>query len=112
MCVLLPRLCITCFLLWIGCRWLLATNNFADLILNSVALEFVLCLKDVLFKAMVPRRSTLDLAATKIQPAQKKEPESLAALIGTIVWGCLAAGWVTVYMGVAGINGGQQVLRD
>merc|ERR1719210_3289557 len=81
-CVLLPRLCITCFLLWVGCRWLLATNNFDDLILNSVALEFILCLKDVLFVAMVPRRSTLDLAETKVRPALKKEPESWFALVG------------------------------
>ena len=38
--VLLPRFGIACYLLWLGCRWLTATNNFADLILNAVALEF------------------------------------------------------------------------
>lgn len=111
-CVLLPRFGMTCYLLWLGCRWLLATNNFADLILNSVALEFILCLKDVLFIAMVPRRSMLDLGDTKIKPALLKEPESMAAFVGTILWGLLAAAWVTFYMGIRGTNGIQRVLRD
>mmetsp|Transcript_49718 Transcript_49718/g.125227 ORF Transcript_49718/g.125227 Transcript_49718/m.125227 type:complete len:376 (-) Transcript_49718:288-1415(-) len=114
--VILPRFGITAYLLWLGCRWLLATNNFADLILNSVALEFILCLKDVLYLAMVPRRSQLDLADTTIKPPQPKEPESLAAFTGTVSWGLVAAAWVTCYMGFRGfgwhVNGWQQVLRE
>jgi len=43
--VLLPRLLMSGVLLWLGCRWLLATPNFADLVLNAVALEFILTLK-------------------------------------------------------------------
>merc|ERR1712224_908999 len=35
---MLIRFVITCVLLWIGCRWLLSTTRFADLILNAVAL--------------------------------------------------------------------------
>jgi len=114
--VLLPRLGITCYLLWLGCRWLLATNNFTDLILNSVALEFVLHLKDVLHLSMVPRRSVLDLADTKIKPTTKNELESAKAFIGTLAWGLLAAVWVTCYMGFNffgyHVNGLQQVLRE
>lgn len=114
--VLAPRLGITTYLLWLGCRWLLATNNFGDLILNSIALEFVLSLKDVLYLAVVPRRTCLDLENTTIVPAQKKEPESLAALLGTITWGFFAGVWVTFYTGFHGFghkfNGMQQVLPD
>lgn len=115
-CVILPRLGITGYLLWLGCRWLLATNNFADLILNSVALEFILCLKDVLYLAMVSRRSTIDLENTTIVPASKTEPESLAVFIGTMTWGIVAGAWVTAYMGFEGfgytVNGMQQVVRE
>mmetsp|Transcript_16154 Transcript_16154/g.44672 ORF Transcript_16154/g.44672 Transcript_16154/m.44672 type:complete len:371 (+) Transcript_16154:82-1194(+) len=114
--VVIPRVCITFYLIWIGCRWLLATNNFGDLILNSVALEFILCLKDVLYISLVSRRSMLDLQNTTIQPLTKTEPESLLVFIGTVGWAAMAAGWVTVYMGFSygdiHINGLQQVLRD
>lgn len=111
--VILPRLGIICFLVWVGCRWLLATNNFSDLILNSVALEFILCLKDVIYMALVPRRSMLDLQNTTIQPMDKKEPESIRVFMGTLVWVLVAAGWVTIYMGSGALHlrGLQQVLR-
>uniref|UniRef100_A0A7S2PPB2 Uncharacterized protein n=1 Tax=Zooxanthella nutricula TaxID=1333877 RepID=A0A7S2PPB2_9DINO len=110
--VIIPRLCITSFLLWVGCRWLLATNNFADLILNAVALEFVLCLKDVMYLAIVSRRSMLDLENTLIKPANATEPESMAVLIGTVAWAFIAAAWVLGFMGWPGRNGFQHVLVD
>merc|ERR1719235_170054 len=52
--VLLPRFVITCALLWLGCRWLAATNDFSDLVLNAVALEFLLMLKELLYHTLVP----------------------------------------------------------
>mmetsp|Transcript_60312 Transcript_60312/g.131999 ORF Transcript_60312/g.131999 Transcript_60312/m.131999 type:complete len:371 (-) Transcript_60312:26-1138(-) len=115
--VIVPRLGITFYLIWIGCRWLLATNNFADLILNSVALEFILCLKDIMYLALVPRRSMLDLQNTTVVPLKKREPESLKVFIGTLLWAGVAAGWVTLYMGLRisedyHINGLQKVLVD
>jgi len=110
--VIIPRLTITLYLLWVGCRWLLATNNFSDLILNSVALEFVLCLKDVLYLAIVSQRSMLDLESTRIKPANAKEPESLAVFIGTILWALVGAVWVLFYMGWPGHDGLQQVLVE
>merc|ERR1712232_1326061 len=39
--VFLPQILITLFLLWLGSRWLVATADLADLLLNAVALEFV-----------------------------------------------------------------------
>ena len=37
---MIPRWIIDVYLLWLGCRWLCATPNFGDLLLNSVrALE-------------------------------------------------------------------------
>merc|ERR1712098_271504 len=101
---------------WVGCRWLLATNNFADLILNSVALEFILCFKDVLYLALVSRRSMIDLENTTIRPAQRQEPESLRILVGTMSWAFSAGIWVLIFMGFSygdyHFNGIQQVLRN
>ena len=56
---MIPRWIINVYLLWLGCRWLCATPNFTDLLLNSargpytgcseggfeVALEFIVLLK-------------------------------------------------------------------
>ncbi|CAJ1381192.1 unnamed protein product, partial [Effrenium voratum] len=44
---MIPRWIIDVYLLWLGCRWLCATPNFGDLLLNSVALEFIVLLKDL-----------------------------------------------------------------
>merc|ERR1711865_392569 len=67
----IPRVGITLFLLWCGCRWLLATNNFGDLILNAVALEFVLMIKEIMYVALTPLRNKMDLSVTTIQPYPK-----------------------------------------
>ncbi|CAE7886551.1 unnamed protein product [Symbiodinium necroappetens] len=39
--VILPKLVICCTLMYLGCQWLTATNSFADLVMNSIAMEFV-----------------------------------------------------------------------
>merc|ERR1719343_1737994 len=65
--VLLPRLLITLVLTWLGCRWLLATTNFADLILNAVALEFILLMKDALYGTLMTRKNKADVTTTKIR---------------------------------------------
>merc|ERR1719409_1588883 len=68
----LPRVGIAGYLLWVGCRWLLATNNFGDLILNAVALEFILCIKEGLYATLMPFRNKKDLECTKIVPYPKQ----------------------------------------
>jgi hypothetical protein len=52
--VLLPRLFIIIVLMTIGCIWLLATNKFENLILNALALEFVVSIDNSLY-GMSPR---------------------------------------------------------
>eukprot|EP00429_Kryptoperidinium_foliaceum_P090240 CAMPEP_0176197838 /NCGR_PEP_ID=MMETSP0121_2-20121125/7747_1 /TAXON_ID=160619 /ORGANISM="Kryptoperidinium foliaceum, Strain CCMP 1326" /LENGTH=362 /DNA_ID=CAMNT_0017536677 /DNA_START=86 /DNA_END=1174 /DNA_ORIENTATION=- len=108
--VIFPRFCITTFLLWVGCRWLLATTNFSDIILNAVALEFILCLKDLLYLAVVPRRNVL--AVENLFVHIEPERESMWAFLSIICWTVLPAIWVLAYMGFPGHNGLQQVLRD
>lgn len=110
--VILPRFLIASVLLWLGCRWLLATNDFADLILNGLALELILKLKDVLYLALVPRRSKVDLERTAILPANLREPESAVAFAHTVVWALCAVLWVMLYLGSPYMHGLQRVLVD
>merc|ERR1712190_387168 len=55
--IFLPRILIDLVLLWLGCRWLAATASFSDVLLNAIALEFILLLKDLVYNAVVPRRN-------------------------------------------------------
>merc|ERR1711957_595092 len=71
--VFLPKVSMMIYLLWLGCRWLLATNNFQDLILNSVALEFILQLSSIIYMAMLPERNRHDLKKTKMLPSSPTE---------------------------------------
>eukprot|EP00929_Paragymnodinium_shiwhaense_P011391 TRINITY_DN11702_c0_g1_i1.p1 TRINITY_DN11702_c0_g1~~TRINITY_DN11702_c0_g1_i1.p1 ORF type:complete len:399 (-),score=35.88 TRINITY_DN11702_c0_g1_i1:239-1435(-) len=108
--VIIPRMFITSILLWLGCRWLLATDKFSDLILNAVALEFVLVLKELVFRALVPARNKYDLGRTLVHEP-RQEQTHLAALVATCLWGIVGAVWVVLYMGVPRVlEGFQQVL--
>lgn len=97
-CVLLPRAGITILLLWLGCRWLAATNNFMDLILNAVALEFILRMKDLVYQTLVPEWNKHDVERIEIAPPTREEPPGYWALIGTLSWASLSLLWVLVYM--------------
>merc|ERR1719326_1422624 len=46
--------------------WLVATDDFSDLILNAVALEFVIKLDELIFECMVPQTVKQDLANAKL----------------------------------------------
>lgn len=110
--VLLPRFLITCFLLWVGCRLLVATMDFSDLILNAVALEFVMMLKDMIYLALVPRRSKTDLTRTQILPAKRNQAneDTVSDFAPAFFWGALSVLWVLLYMGTPYTPGFQQVL--
>lgn len=96
--ILCFRLACTCFLLWLGSRWLLATADFSDILLNAVALEFVLVLKDLLYESMVPARSQREVQNTLLLPRTELEPASVLVFLGTFLWGLLAWAWAIVYM--------------
>jgi len=52
--VQIPVLAMNIILFWIGARWLVATLGFGEVLLNAVALEFVLNLHEIFYKAVVP----------------------------------------------------------
>jgi len=96
--VLLPWFMITCNLLAQGSRWLTATNDFGELILNAVGLEFVLLLKDLVYQTIVAERNKRELRNTRVHPMVKKEPAGYLVFMGGFIWGAVAVLWVYVYI--------------
>lgn len=65
--IIIPKILICGFLLVIGCRWLAATESFADLILNALALEFVLDIDEHLYERICPEVMRERLACSMIK---------------------------------------------
>ncbi|CAL1143974.1 unnamed protein product [Cladocopium goreaui] len=95
---MIPRWIIDVYLLWLGCRWLCATPNFGDLLLNSVALEFIVLLKDTLFIGVVPDRNKRATQNTLIQPWQKKEPANYRVFLSAFLLVFVSFSWVFYYI--------------
>lgn len=64
--LLLPKFAIAILLWVVGSVWLVATDSFADLILNSVALEFIICIDEILFEGLLPESVKQDIDNTKM----------------------------------------------
>jgi len=94
----IPRVLVTGYLLYVGCRWLLATTDFADLIMNAVALEFILLIKNVIHATLMPARSELDLSLTKIEPHPKVMQPAWQSSLSSLVLLAIANVWVFMYM--------------
>jgi len=93
-----PRMLVTGYLLWVGCRWLLATTDFTDLLMNAIALEFILLIKEGLYHALTPARSHHDLTVTLMEPYPKKMTSTWWAFSNTVFLMIVAVGWVIFYM--------------
>jgi hypothetical protein len=104
----LPRFLITSRVLYLGSRWLLATTDFGELVLNAVALEFVLLIRKMLFETMITDRSKKDLECTKILKHKQVVNIGVWKLTNAIVWGLLAWLWVVMYMGIPHLHDGLQ----
>lgn len=95
---ILPRYVIDVYLLWLGCRWLAATPSFGDLLLNAVALEFILLLKDTLYAGVVPDRNKRATQNTLIQPWQKTEPANYRVFLSSFLLILVTVIWVLYYV--------------
>jgi hypothetical protein len=104
---LLGPLIVTFCFLWLGSRWLTATIGFDCLLLNAVALEFILLLPDLIYTAVVPMRSRYEVENTYIKPVTPSEFRSVFSYFGTFGFGLLAIAYTLVYMYLF-----QQVLPD
>jgi len=98
--ILLPRLLITVVLLWLGCRWLLATVGFEDVLLNAVALEFILVLKDLVYNTVLPERNKKEVTNTSMLPFGRslKERATPGRFFGSFTLFLGACLWVYLYV--------------
>jgi len=96
--ILAPWLGLTCFLLWLGCRWFAATNDLGELVANAVALEFILLLKELLYFTLVSERSKRELRNTFVYPAVKEEKASYSVFLSGVLWGVITLVWVFLYV--------------
>mmetsp|Transcript_65875 Transcript_65875/g.121428 ORF Transcript_65875/g.121428 Transcript_65875/m.121428 type:complete len:373 (-) Transcript_65875:108-1226(-) len=107
--VIIPKCIICVILLLIGSRWLVATESYADLILNALALEFVIGTDELVYEAFSPNMLKKAVESTKfcqLRPADEdKEEEDEDNFIHVfcaygrslgMMAGCLL--WVWLYM--------------
>mmetsp|Transcript_61711 Transcript_61711/g.133707 ORF Transcript_61711/g.133707 Transcript_61711/m.133707 type:complete len:345 (-) Transcript_61711:123-1157(-) len=94
---IIPRFVIACILLWLGCRWLAATESFSDLLLNAVALEFILLMKDLLYNTLVPGRNKRETRRTTMDINYETNHPTIATFFGSFIWGFIVAAWVILY---------------
>jgi len=80
--VQVPNFIMNLFLLWLGCRWLIATLGFGEVLLNAIALEFVLNLHVILYTAIVPATMQTNLSSYLIDQPVRSEKPSVANMFG------------------------------
>eukprot|EP00927_Polykrikos_kofoidii_P052290 TRINITY_DN46086_c0_g1_i1.p1 TRINITY_DN46086_c0_g1~~TRINITY_DN46086_c0_g1_i1.p1 ORF type:complete len:424 (+),score=44.96 TRINITY_DN46086_c0_g1_i1:19-1290(+) len=96
--VVIPRFLVTCVLLWLGSRFLAATNDFCEMLLNAIALEFVILFKDLLWKTVIPERNKSETMLTHLHPSSNHEPASYWSYSCTLLWLLAGIGWTVFYM--------------
>jgi len=95
--IFLPRIALDGVILLLGCRWLVATSDMGDLILNAVALEFLLVLNSLVLQALVPSHGVKGLERTKVLSSSSRHESAVTALLSTISWAVFASGFCIVY---------------
>lgn len=101
--VWLPKFIIAFSLSFLGCLWLMAAENIGDLILNSLALAFVVKVDELIAMSFFPKKMIEDIQALCILlPTDKEEDEDSAMVNRAKDFGksfvvlCFAMGMVQV----------------
>lgn len=97
-CLFLPWLLSTCYLCWLGSRWLTATNDFGDLVSNAMALEFILNLPELMYFAVSSERMKRDLSNTRYKPPCQREGSGTGVYFSSLMWGLFCIAWVYMYI--------------
>jgi len=102
-----PSFLMNALLLWIGCRYLVATVGFGEILLNAIALEFVLFSHELLYAAIVPHSMKEALSKIVIKHPRQREAPSFGNMFGAFFMLVFAVVWTYLY-----IYKFQQVLPD
>lgn len=97
---IVPKIIIAMILLFVGLRWLSATPCFADLVLNSVALSFILNCDEILYQVLIPRVTQERVQSTKLRqgPKDSHVMENWKGYTRSIVYGILCLLFTYGYM--------------
>mmetsp|Transcript_112189 Transcript_112189/g.350789 ORF Transcript_112189/g.350789 Transcript_112189/m.350789 type:complete len:365 (-) Transcript_112189:55-1149(-) len=95
-----PRVGMNCVLLWRGTRWLASTMDFNELLLNAIALEFILLLKDLLYVVVISDRNKRETQNLKILPRHREDAPDVCKYLETYAWLGLAILYVYLYFKV------------
>lgn len=71
--IVIPKFLVCLVLLFLGCRWLVSTASFSDLILNALALEFILNIDELIFTALFPVTAVKEVEIVKFAYAKGKD---------------------------------------
>jgi len=96
-CIGIPRILMNTVLLWNGSRYLAATFSFADLLLNAIALEFILLLKDLLWTVVISDRNKREVANMRYFSREHLGRVSGMNYIETWFWLLLSILYVALY---------------
>lgn len=69
-----------------------------DLVLNAVALEFVLLLNSLVLQALVPAHGVQGLERTRVVSSSSRHASALMALCATVGWALFASSWCILYV--------------
>ncbi|CAE8715797.1 unnamed protein product [Polarella glacialis] len=75
--VCLPRIAIACYLLVLGCRWLSASDDFGEIILNSLALSFVIGIDELIYHSILPVATRKQVEVTMFFFEEGREPKTV-----------------------------------
>jgi len=96
----IPRILMNILLLWRGSRYLAATFNFGDLLLNSIALEFILLLKDPLYEVIISKRNKMEVSNLRVKARRSLKQVSGTNYIESWGWLLLSLTYVVLYIGL------------
>mmetsp|Transcript_101522 Transcript_101522/g.201648 ORF Transcript_101522/g.201648 Transcript_101522/m.201648 type:complete len:345 (+) Transcript_101522:82-1116(+) len=92
-----PRTVMNIILLWRGTRYLAATFSFADLLLNAIALEFILLLKDLLWMVVISDRNKREVANLRYVAQTRLGKVSGMNYVASWSWLVLSMAYVGLY---------------
>lgn len=99
-----PKAIVAVVLWFMGCRWLNATQHFDDLILNALALEFIVGIDEVILANFFPDRIHEDIDAMKFSFPKKVDGEAaedaqfVRGFIRSFAFAALVFGWTFMYL--------------
>jgi len=73
--VVLPKIALTCYLLWVGLSWLTSSTSMSDLLLDVLSLQFVVAIDTLILWAFFPQGTVDSVQFTSIAPPKPVDDE-------------------------------------